>query len=151
MENLHVHWITLVDKRLTQEAQQRPPDGFKRLFSVHTNHHAGQRPVRFCRRKRCKQSRCCGNERLRGKLRNQNNVWRFMIHFNAAVYLAILLNFQAASNVYNCCVEPFTSIKWHTIRFCPSLFLQTDSSGSDCSEIENASAAGFIPIDPGMK
>lgn len=28
---------------------------------------------------------------------------------------------------------------------------ETDGSGSDCSEIENASAAGFIPIDPGMK
>lgn len=27
---------------------------------------------------------------------------------------------------------------------------ETDSSGSDW-EIENASAAGFIPIDPGMK
>lgn len=34
-----------------------------------------------------------------------------MIHFNAAVYLAILLNFQAASNVYNCLVEPFARIK----------------------------------------
>lgn len=42
-----------------------------------------------------------------------------MIHFNAAVYSAILLNFQAASNVYNCYFEPFTRIKFHTIGFCP--------------------------------
>ena len=148
---IYIPLITLVDTGLTQEARQHPSYGLKRLYSVHTDHHACQRSVRVRRRKRCKQARCCGNERLRGELGNQNNaVWRFMIHFNAAVYSAILLNFQAAWNVYNCYFEPFTRIKWHTIRFWPSLFLQTDSSGSDW-EIEKASAAGFIPIDPGMK
>ena len=101
-----------MDTRLTQEAHQRPSDGFKRLVSVHTDHHACQRSVRVRRRKSGKQARCRGNERLRGELGNQNNVvCRFMIHFNAAVYLAIILNFQAASNVYNCYLEPFTRIK----------------------------------------
>lgn len=148
---IYMPLITLVGTRLTQEGQQRPSNGFKWLVSVHTDHHACQRSVRVRRRKRRKQARCCGNERLRGEFGNQNNaVWRFTIHFNAAVYLAILFNFQAALNVYDCYFEPFTRIKWHTIRFWPSCFLQTDSSGSDW-EIENASAAGFIPIDPGMK
>ena len=120
---IYMPLITLVDRRLTQEAQQHPSNGFKRLFSVHTDHHACQRSVRVRRRRRCKQARCCGNERLRGELGNQNNaVWRYMIHFNTAVYSAILLNFQEASNVYNCYFEPFTRIKWHTIRFWPSLF-----------------------------
>lgn len=115
--------ITLVGTRLTQEGQQRPSNGFKWLVSVHTDHHACQRSVRVRRRKRRKQARCCGNERLRGEFGNQNNaVWRFTIHFNAAVYLAILFNFQAALNVYDCYFEPFTRIKWHTIRFWPSLF-----------------------------
>ena len=109
---IYMPLITLVDTRLTQGAQQHPSYGFKRLFSVHTDHHARQRSVRVRRRKRCKQARCCGNERLRGELGNQNNaVWRFMIHFNAAVYSAILLNFQAVWNVYNCYFEPFTRIK----------------------------------------
>lgn len=30
---------------------------------------------------------------------NQNNMWRFSIHFNAAVYSVVLLNFQASSQL----------------------------------------------------